>query len=153
MTKLLAPLLGGCLLLAGMHARSENLPPTAVDHRIAITVTAEERNQVLYEMRDLLHHLFNIFTALSRNDMGAVAKSAEPLGGSILERMPKGAREKAPVAFLEMSHGMHEIFRVMARDAEAKRDMSHSLEQMAEALTYCSGCHDTYRLQSKPFGR
>lgn len=138
-----------CLLGATCPARGAEQSPTMVDNRIPISVTAEERNQVLFEMRDMLHDLFNINQALARKDMEGAARAAEPLG-RVLNRMPPKLQERLPVAFQEMGHGMHELFEVLARDARTKADVSHSLGQMAEALSYCSGCHDTYRFQEMP---
>ena len=140
------------LLLVGVYATSfpaipDTMNPTAADVRIPIRVTDGERNQVLFEMRELLHGLFNIHNALARNDMNAVAIAARPLG-PVLGRMPEGMRDKLPLPFLEMSMGQQEIFDAIARDALVKGDRSHTLSQMAEAMTYCSGCHDTYRFHA-----
>lgn len=142
-------LLCACLLGVTCLAQGTERGPTAVDNRIPISVTAEERNQVLYEMREFLHDLFNINHALARRDMEGVARAAEPLG-RVLHRIPPKLQERLPLAFQEMGHGMHELFEVMARDARSKADVSHTLGQVAEALSYCSGCHDTYRFQVAP---
>lgn len=144
-------------LLACLSAPVQAETPiiTAMDNRIPITVSPEERNQVLYEMRDFLHNLFNIQTAMARGDMTGAGKAAKSMG-HVLHRFPPSLQDRLPVAFMEMSHGMHEIFEVMARDAQGKADVGHAMGQMAEALTYCSGCHDTYRFQvveSKPAPR
>jgi hypothetical protein len=61
--------------------------------------------------------------------------------------MPEAMRERLPLAYVEMGLGLHEVFDVIARDAEAKADPFLTLSQLGEAMTYCSGCHDTYRLQ------
>lgn len=137
------------LPLANSPCLGADRSPITVDNRIPINITAEERNQVLYEMRDFLHDLFNINHALARQDMEGVARAAEPLG-RVMNRMPPTLQERLPEAFQEMGQGMHELFNVMARDARAKADVSHTLGQMAEAMSYCSGCHDTYRFQLLP---
>lgn len=147
MKRLLIPLVGTLSVLAAQSAGSDGLPPTAKDHRIAISVTQDERNQMLFEMREFLHHLFNIHNALANGDMAAVARSAAPMGEGILHRLPASVRNDSPVAFQEMSHGMHEIFRLVAKDAQVKGEIKHTVGQLAEAMTYCAGCHDTYRLQ------
>lgn len=120
-----------------------------VDNRIPISVTDSERNHVLAEMRTFLQGLHNIFHALARKDMKAVAVEARPLG-KVLHNMPPGMRERVPLAYVEMGWGLHEVFDVIARDAEAKADPTLTLSQLAEAMSYCSGCHDTYRLQVAP---
>lgn len=148
------PRLSATLLLvfAGLPALATDkgvTPLTAVDNRIEIVVSARERNQMLFEMRTFLHGLHNIHHALARQDLKAVAVEARPLG-QVLNRMPPGMRDRMPAAFLEMSIAQHEVFEVIARDAEAKADMSLTLRQLAEAMTYCAGCHDTYRFQVGP---
>jgi hypothetical protein len=112
-------------------------------------VNVVERNQVLYEMREFLHGLYNIQIALSNEDMKAVAVTAKPMGG-LLERFPSSVRERLPEEFTQIAIALREAFEALARDAESKGDMRHTAGQIAEVLTYCSGCHDTYRFQLMP---
>lgn len=123
--------------------------PMAKDNRIAIQVSSGERNHVLYEMRDYLHGLFNLFNALSSKDMKAVATSTRPMV-RMLEHMPGNLKDRLPEEFTQMAIGMNETLKVIARDAETKADMSLAQSQMAELMTYCSGCHDTYRFDALP---
>lgn len=125
------------------------LSPTTQDNRIPIVVTPDERNQLLYEMREFLHGLFNMHNALAAKDMKAVAVSTLPMAG-LLDRLPGSVKAKLPEEFTQIAIGMHETLRVIARDAETKGDMSLTQSQMAELMTYCSGCHDTYRVEVKP---
>jgi len=123
--------------------------PTAKDNRIPIPVAPTERNQLLYEMREFLHSLFNMHNALANKDMKAVAVSTRPMAG-LLNRVPISIKEKLPEEFTQMSLGMDEVLKAMARDAETKADMSLTESQMAELMTYCSGCHDTFRFEIIP---
>lgn len=123
--------------------------PTTQDNRIAIQVSPSERNQMLYEMRDFLHSLFNMHNALAKHDMKAVAVSTTPMSG-LLERLSPNIRAKLPMEFSQMAIGMNELLTVMARDAKTKGDMSLTQSQMAELMTYCSGCHDTFRFETLP---
>jgi recombinational DNA repair protein RecR len=116
----------------------------ARDARAVIVVSESERNLVLEEMREFLHGLHSIQLALARKDMHGVALAARPMG-MILHRIPPAMRDRLPETFVQIGLGQHEIFEVIARDAEVKKDIDHTLAQVAEALTYCSGCHDTYR--------
>jgi hypothetical protein len=116
----------------------------ANDIRAVINVSESERSLVLEEMRDFLHGLHSISMALGRRDMNGVALAARPMG-MIMHRIPKSMQERLPEAFVQMGLGQHEIFEVIARDAVIKKDPELTLGQLSEALTYCSGCHDTYR--------
>ncbi len=121
---------------------------TMPDNRMVIPVTSSERNQVLSEMREFLHGLHNIHHALARKDMKAVALTAKPMG-PLLSRIPPSLKERLPEEFTELAIAQGEAFRTLVRDAENKGDVSTALEQTAEIITYCSGCHDTYRFEVK----
>lgn len=119
---------------------------TARDVRMPIPVTAKERNQFLYEMRELLHGLFNLHLALSKNDFQAAAVAARPIG-QLLEKTPPSLRERLPEEYVQLGIAMRESFNILAREAESKQDMSLVQAQLAESMTYCSGCHDSYRFE------
>ncbi len=119
------------------------------DKRIAINVSQAEKNQVLYEMREFLHGLHNITLAFARQDMKAVALTARPMG-PLLNRMPASLKERLPEEFTQMSIAMNEAFQNLARDADGKLDVVKTHESLAEVITYCSGCHDTYRFNVTP---
>ncbi|OYY93859.1 MAG: hypothetical protein B7Y41_09160 [Hydrogenophilales bacterium 28-61-23] len=124
------------------------------DKRIAVSVSQAEKNQVLYEMREFLHGLHNINHALARQDMKALAITARPMG-SLRERMPGSLKERMPEEFTQMAIAMNEAFQTLARDAESngasdKDKMRQMHENLAEVMTYCSGCHDTYRFEVMP---
>lgn len=128
--------------------------PTYSDKRIAVDVSQAEKNQVLYEMREFLHGMHNINHALARQDMKAVAITARPMG-SLRDRMPGSLKERMPEEFTQLSIAMNEAFLTLARDAESKDEagkdkMRQAHENLAEVMTYCSGCHDTYRFNVVP---
>ena len=123
--------------------------PTTVDNRIPIQVSASERNHILFEMRDFLHGLFNLDNALANKDMKAVATSVQPMT-NILDHLPPNLKDHLPEEFTQIAIGMNEVLKVIARDAESKADVSLTLSQTAELMTYCSGCHDTFRFEVVP---
>jgi hypothetical protein len=136
-----------CLLLSfSAGAWSADTPYTAIDNRIPIEVTAKERNQILFEMREFLHGWHNIHHALARDDMKAVALEAQPMGHT-LERIPGAVQERLPDGFMQMWLAMHEAFRNLGKVAGSRGDIHDVQEQIAEITTYCSGCHDTYRFE------
>jgi cytochrome c556 len=134
-----------CFSITSVAAES----PTAKDNRIAIMVSPSERNQVLYEMREFLHNLFNMHNALANKDMKGVALAATPLAG-LQDRLPATLKGRLPEEFTQMAGGMNEALKAMARDAETRADMSVTEGQMAELMSYCSGCHDTFRFDILP---
>jgi len=136
-----------CLLLAASGgAWSADNAYTASDNRIPIEVTARERNQILFEMREFLHGWHNIHHALARDDMKAVSLEVQPLGQA-MNRIPADVQERLPEGFMQMWLAMHEAFRQLGKVADARGDARGLQEQIAEITTYCSGCHDTYRFE------
>lgn len=146
MKRLLPCLILACTTTIAAAVQPYASPLEGADNRIPIMVTSQERADVLAEMRTYLQGLYSIFNALARKDMKAVAVEARPLG-KVLQHMPRGTRERLPLAYVEMGLGLHEVFDVIARDAGTKADPFLTLSQLSEAMAYCSGCHDTYRLQ------
>lgn len=114
------------------------------DKRIGINVTQAEKNQVLTEMREFLHGFHAINLALARQDMQALALISRPMG-PLLDRFPASLKEGLPEEFTQLTIAMNEAFQNLARDAETKKDLRQTHENLAEVMTYCSGCHDTYR--------
>jgi hypothetical protein len=139
-------------LAAGMPASSAYAQPTSapkIDKRVAINVSQAEKNQVLYEMREFLHGFHNLNIALARQDMKVLALTARPMG-PLLERLPVSLKERLPEEFTQLAIAMNEAFQNLAREAETKGNMTKNHENMAEIMTYCSGCHDTYRFNVVP---
>ena len=138
------PILALFLLASTGHAQSSGR--ASKDIRLIIPVSAAERNQVLSEMREFLHGLHNIQIALARKDMKGLAVTAKDMM-PLMERMPPSLKERFPEAFSEMALAQSEAFRALARIGESDGEVGAALEQTAEILTYCSGCHDTYRFE------
>lgn len=124
------------------------------EYRQAIPVTAKERNLVLFEMREILHSLVNMYQALARDDYEAAASVAQPLV-QMNQNIPDSLRERFPEQYQEISIGMRESFQSMINNAFKNKDMSAVHVQLAESMTYCSGCHDAYRFEVRktPPGR
>jgi cytochrome c556 len=114
------------------------------DNRIAINLSQAEKNQVLAEMREFLHGFHSINIAMARQDMKALGIIARPMG-ALLDRMPAKLKERLPEEYTQLAIAMNEAFHNLARDAETNGDIRKAHENIAEVMTYCSGCHDTYR--------
>ena len=130
-------------------ARAQSSGVMHTDNRIAINVSQAEKNHVLSEMREFLHGYHSINIAMARQDMKALAITARPMGG-LLDRLPVKLKERLPEEFTQLAIAMNEAFQNLARDAESNGDMRKSHENIAEVVTYCSGCHDAYRFNVVP---
>jgi hypothetical protein len=140
----LVPILALLLIVPAGHAESAGRP--IQDIRLIIPVSSAERNQVLAEMREFLHGLYNTQLALARKDMKGLAVIAKDMA-PMLERMPSSLKERFPEEFSQMAIAQSEAFQSLARIGENNGQVDAALEQTAEILTYCSGCHDTYRFE------
>lgn len=116
------------------------------DHRIVIPVSKAERSLLLTEMREYLHGLHAIQYALANKDtktLDLVAKDMAPR----LERLPASLRERFPEDFTQLAIALQEAFLALARMSGPDLQVNAALEQTGEIITYCSGCHDTYRFE------
>lgn len=128
--------------LAGANGLETN-PYLSIDHRLPLLVDSAERNHVLFDMRELLHSMFFIQNALARNDLKNVPETAMSMG-RVMQHMPRGMLIRMPDEFKYLGAGMQAAYTNAAEAAKAG-DHKKVEEHMAEALTYCSGCHDTFR--------
>jgi hypothetical protein len=121
--------------------------PIAEDKRQTIPVSAVDRHHLLYEMRTMLHGLLNIQRALARHDMAGVALQATEMGG-LVDKLPNTLRARMPEPFMMLGEGLKRSFAGLASAAAAKDEAAIQVA-LAEALSYCSGCHDTYRFHER----
>jgi hypothetical protein len=119
------------------------------DVRLPIPVTAKERNETLYAMRETLHGMFNLHSALAKGDFQAAALAAHS-NSTLLEKITPSLKERLPEEFTQLAIGLNESFRALAKETESRRDVAITQGLLAETMTYCSGCHDTYRFDVRP---
>ncbi len=142
------------LLLLSSVCQAQSSGRMPQDNRMVVAVGKAERNLVLAEMREYLHGLHNIQHALARKDMKGLSVLAKDMAPK-LERLPASLKERFPEEFTQLAIAQKEAFQSLARIGDNKGEISAALEQTAEIVTYCSGCHDTYRfevLAPKPAG-
>lgn len=144
----LALILAAAATAAG-PARAQSSYSMQADNRITINVSQAEKNQVLAEMREFLHGFHAINIAMARQDMKALGTIARPMGG-MLDRIPVKLKDRLPEEYTQLAIAMNEAFQNFARDAETNGDMRKAHENLAEVVTYCSGCHDSYRFNVAP---
>lgn len=135
------------LLLAGSGlAIADGLgtnPYLQIDNRVTLLVDSAERNQVLYDMRELLHGMFFIQNALARDDLKAIPEVALPMG-RVMQGMPQAALMRMPDEYKFLGAGLQAAYTNVAEAAKAG-DHRKVDQHLAEAMSYCSGCHDTFR--------
>ena len=121
-----------------------------VDGRVTILLDPPERAIVLNEMRQFLGAIQQMLEAAERNDAGAIARIARPLGMAATQHVPAGLAAKLPLEFKTLGHSVHGDFDRIAMDAEAMNDVRWSLRQLGDTMKKCVACHATYQIASTP---
>jgi cytochrome c556 len=141
------------LFLAALFASSVLLPVSLVssayakdDARTPINLTAEERNQVLEEMRTLLSTVQSIVMSLSKDDMESLSTAAKKVGMAASGDLPPALTKKLPQGFKILAMKVHMGFDALALDAVDMDDKQQTLEQLGALMNNCVACHATYRL-------
>lgn len=121
---------------------------TSTDNRLAIQLTAGEKDLVLAEMRAFLASVQQITQGVSSKDMPLIATSARTVGLAAQQGVPGSLMGKLPLSFKQLGRNTHEQFDLLALDAEQLEDAEHSLSQLGALMQNCVACHATYRLEA-----
>ncbi len=129
--------------------------PEAVrdDPRAPVMLRPNEKAAMLEDMREYLKGLQEIFVALAREDMNAVALRAESLGKIKIFHTYLTFPTVSGVRFRELASLVHEDFEEIATDAKANRNPKATLEKLATTMKRCVSCHESFRLNDKLHGR
>jgi len=117
----------------------------SADGRMAIHLTADERDFVLVEMRTFLTSVQQVTQGLTDKDMAVVAEAGKKVGMAAQSGVPGTLVGKLPMAFKKLGFDTHTRFDQLAMDAESFGDAEHTLEQLAELMQNCVACHAAYR--------
>jgi len=120
------------------------------DNRHVLSMTEPQRGHVLEEMRALLSGVQNILTALTKDDMAAVASHARPLGMGMMHKAEDHLKGVLPREFGLLGMSVHQDFDKIAADAESIKDPKHTLRQLSNTMFKCVACHDAYQIRVEP---
>jgi mono/diheme cytochrome c family protein len=118
------------------------------DGRLAIQLTASERDLVLSEMRTFLDSVQQITQGVANNDLAAAAKAAQIVGRAAQQSVPGTLIGKLPLEFKKMGFDTHSQFSQLALDAEQLGDGAHTIEQLGTLLQNCVACHAIYKFEA-----
>ncbi|NNF95673.1 MAG: cytochrome c [Halobacteria archaeon] len=121
---------------------------TSTDNRLAIQLTAGEKDLVLAEMRAFLASVQQITQGVSSKDMQLIATSARKVGLAAQQGVPGSLMGKLPLSFKQLGRNTHEQFDLLALDAEQLEDEEHALLQLGALMQNCVACHAAYRLEA-----
>jgi hypothetical protein len=119
--------------------------PPALDHRIDLGLTAEERADFLAEMRVMLASIQGILAGIAEGDRERIAEAARQSGNRMARATPETVRAKLPQAFRDLGGPTHMMFEELAIRAETD-DMDSLAGAAALIMNQCLACHATFRV-------
>lgn len=136
-------LAGGWLFVAG-------LTKPGTDGRTEITLAAQERDQILGEMRELLKAVHGVVAwAGGPNqaaDRQAAGQSARKAGMGMAADVNPALMAKLPLAFKQMGMSVHKDFDGLADAIGQGESSTQALARLSSITARCTTCHDLYRL-------
>lgn len=147
-------ILSAVFVLAGALATStpgwaQAQDATEVDRRAPVVLRPNEKAALLSDMREYLSGLQGIFSALSKDDMDAVATRAQALGTINVFHTRLMFPTVSGVRFRELAALVHEDFEEIAADARTNRNPKTTLEKLSVTMKRCVSCHETFHLTDK----
>lgn len=137
-----AALVGCGILFSSIFAS----PVVADDGRIALMVTEDQRDFILLEMRTFLESVQGIITAVTEDDMEAVAELASAVGMSEAAKTPPDIVAILPQEFKMLAGATHMGFDLVAVEAQDMGDKEAILIQLGELMQNCTNCHAGFRM-------
>ncbi|MDD3609816.1 MAG: hypothetical protein PHI49_08685 [Halothiobacillaceae bacterium] len=125
------------------------LPCTAAwaDTREPIPLDEEQADYVRGVMRGFLHSIQGISAALAVEDWKKVVEMARASGSAATTDAPPGTSAAFSARWKQWGPATHGGFDQLAVDADALKDVKHSLGQLGEISRNCVACHAAHRIQ------
>ncbi len=118
-------------------------------NRRILYLTKEEKDFVLYEMRELLKAIYGIHTGIANDDYNFAYKSAKSVGMDMvhkIETKEKMILLKLPNEFKKLGFSTHKQFDILAESLKEK-DKKEIEKNLSILTSYCVSCHDLYSFE------
>lgn len=126
--------------------RGENAQ-LAEDNRTTITISVENKEIVLSEMRSFLESVKLINEGIVEDNPEKIILAGKKSGGSAVHHAPKGLLRKLPIGFKSLGFSTHDMFDKIAEDAKERFDKRQAQQQLNTLLNNCVSCHAAYKLE------
>jgi len=117
--------------------------------REIIYVDSASREFIINEMQENLNGIQKALTALSKDDMFAVAEALRPLGMKGMMHVPKSLKKSLPMGFKKLGMPLHMAFDKIANKAEMGAASAEILTDLSAAMANCVACHSAYTIKPK----
>lgn len=124
----------------------DNHGAPSADSRMAVELTAAERDHVLAEMRGMLESTQGVVGGMAANDHKAIQESAAAAGKRPPTSASKALHQKLPEAWLSVGAMAHGGFDEIARRAGEGGDASAIAAELETTLRACTSCHAAFRI-------
>ena len=143
-----AVVVAGCA--AGPASPPEPHVRIPAGERLSVTLSVEDREYVLNEMRFFLDLVYVATEAVSRGDMATVAAAARRRGTAGPARVPPGLYDSMPEGFRNGIRETREKIDRIAVEAEGAGGSQPVLRRVSQLLYLCNACHGAYQLRTSP---
>ena len=116
------------------------------DGRMAVELTASERNLVLSEMRLFLETTQQVAEAMGNNTLPQTAPALKRVGSAARGNLPVSLMAKLPISFKQLGFDTHAQFDALAELA-ASGDQKQATQKLGQLLTNCIACHAAYQIE------
>lgn len=118
---------------------------TSTEDRIAVILTAEEKTEVLGEMRGLLETAQAVILAATSDDIASIPEIVKPFGMAAVEAESITLAAKLPLELKTMGYDAHRAMDALGEMAENGATGMEIIETLGGAMSLCTSCHTTYR--------
>lgn len=117
------------------------------DNRTAITISLENKEFVLKEMRTFLESVQQINEGITENNPNKIILAGQKSGGAAVHHAPQGLLRKLPVGFKKLGFSTHDLFDEIAEDAQNNFNQNQTQRKLNKLLNNCVSCHATYKFE------
>lgn len=118
------------------------------DSRVAVTMSADNTDFVLDEMRDFLESIQQINEGILTNDAQKIIDAGKKSGGSVIEHAPKGLIKTLPIGFKKLGFSTHDMFDEIRKSTETNFNIKDTQVQLNKLLNNCIACHKSYKIKT-----
>ena len=116
---------------------------------IGICIAEDMQQQLHEEMRQLLHAVHDVHTALAERDFETLAERATAVGSAMegqVEHTEDHHHAGMPHEFVKLGRATHAAFDQLAAQAREGGRPRELLPALAKVSAQCVACHDRYRI-------
>jgi cytochrome c556 len=137
------------LVLAAGASGSASAQAPAQDERHPVAVSEATLVFMLTEMRAMLDSVQAVVEASAKSNWQGAVVAAEKSGLKAFKGAPKAVMMELPEEFRRMGREARLAFDAVAEAAATKAEPSAVSAKLADAMLYCTACHQTYRFTVK----